>query len=56
MEIDLSKNRELKLKNASEFQDILGFPLWCAELSAGLPVRKMHLRDSIIPDHGFSPF
>lgn len=56
VEIDLSKNGELKLKNASEFQDIPDFPLWCVELSAGLPVRKMYLRDSIIPDHGFSPF
>lgn len=56
MEINLSKNGELKLKNVSEFKDIPGFPLWCVELLAGLPVRKMYLRDLIIPDHGFSPF
>lgn len=56
VEIDLSKNGELEVKNASEFQAIPDLPLWCVELSAGLPVRKMYLRNSIIPDHGFSPF
>ena len=56
VEIDLSKNGELEVKNASELLEIPNLPLWCVELSAGLPVRKMYRRNSIIPDHGFSPF
>ena len=56
VEIYLSKNGEIKVKNASELKEIPELPLWCVELSAGLPVRKMYLRDSIIPDHRFSPF
>lgn len=56
LEFNPSKNKDLIVKNASNLGDAPDLPLWCVELSAGLPVRKMYLRDSIIPPHGFDPF
>ena len=52
VEIDLSKNKQLKVNNASEIQNNLEFPMWCVELSSRFPVRKMFLRE----DLGLSPF
>lgn len=56
VEIDLSKSGELKAKNASELLEAPNLPLWCVELSAVLPVKKMYLRNSLKLEYGLSPF
>ena len=55
VEIELSKDENLKLNNATEIHQTPVFPLWCVELSSGLPVRKMYLRKSL-SDYELSPF